>query len=294
MPKIGELWRNNNDGRIVKIVNISTGGKYGRRTFLHIMAYNPRSRTTVGGEVVLVWDSRWDQNWEKYEHDDSSGVDPRATSSTVSKSSGSDAPMTPQKAPRGGVPPLPLTSRPQYKDGGVMPTSSSGSNERGRSRAFRSGFRRDQRQQAPYWTSSDEELDLDTGTGYETQEQAVTRNLSHINGRWILSREFNGNSGRKRIEIGQEIVVIGQRSSAQTGGPALVICKYNSFHTGQLRMVQSAIRKNLFIDGTFIFRAWGLNIGDDPPNPPSYEAAMRQRQLMVHFGFFKNNINIKF
>ena len=35
-------------------------------------------------------------------------------------------------------------------------------------------------------------------------------------------------------------------------------------------------------------------MNDVPPNPPSYEAARRQQELRDDFGFFKDNINIKF
>lgn len=318
MPKIGELWRNKQDGRIVKIVNISTGFK--GRTFLHILAYNSYRRTTVSGEDVLVLDSSWHQNWEKYEHDDSSGSGSSSVSTPKKslalfpdgpldkwrkRAASEKAPNTVKKAPRGGVPPLPLRSRPQDKDGGVdpnHPNQQSGTGEQrrlfreGDGRAYRSGPRPHARQHQVYMSSSDDEdyLELDTGPGYETQEQAVTRNLALTNCRWILTREFNGNIGNKKIEIHQEVVVIGQRSSAQTGGPALIHCKYKSFLTGQLSIVYSWVLKDHFIDGTFIFRAWGLGMNDVPPNPPSYEAARRQQELREDFGFFKNNINIKF
>ena len=295
-PKEGDLLKNKNDNKIYRVKNFHQD----RRGYPWFWYYECNPSTNQEAEVgtparMPLNPDAWRENWEPYVSSGSGGGS-SSVSTPKKKSQSENAPNTVKRPPE-RVPPLPLRSNPQYKEGSVMTHTSGGSNEQRRlfqqnSRAYRSG---PHRQHRAYMSSDDEDdLGIETGPSYETQEQAVNRNLRLPNGRWILSRDFNGNSGSKRIEINQEVIVIGQRSSAQTGGPALVICKYKSFQTGQLRMVRGAIRKDFFIDGTFIFRAWGLNISDDPPNPPSYEAAERQRELREDFGFFKNNINIKF
>ena len=78
MPKIGELWRNKNNGRIIKIVNITRGGKFGSRIFLHIESYDPTTGTSramdpVWNQTILAWDRIFDRDWERYESSGSGG-----------------------------------------------------------------------------------------------------------------------------------------------------------------------------------------------------------------------------
>ena len=286
-PKEGELWRNKNDGKIYRIKNIHKDRR-GYPWFWYY-EYNPstgqEAEDGTPSRMPLKHDD-WHEKWEPYVSSGSGGGS-SSDSTPKKKSESENAPNT-VKRPVKELPPLPLTSRPQ---------SSRSSNEQRRlfrenSRAYRSGTHHNHQPSFPF--SSDEDSDdLGIERGYMTQEEAIINNLRMPNGRWILTRDFEGNSGSRKIEISQEVIVIGQGSFLRNG-PLEVICKYKTFQNGQLRIVESALRRELFIDGTFIFRAWGLNIGNDPPNPPSYEAAERQRVLREGFGFFKNNINIKF
>jgi hypothetical protein len=301
MPKEGELWRNKHDGRIVKIVNISTGLK--RRTFLRIMAYNPFRRRTVGSEDVLVLDSSWDQNWEKYEHDDSSGVDPRATSSVStpkknkSKFSsdaavGDDVPMTVKKSPP--QPPLPLRKLPPYKDGGVNPNHPYQQPEGPNAAREAAILDRQQRIQWEYEDDEEEELnrmltesDPNSVTNpplspQEERIRSINNNLGMPNSHWTLRRQFDGNI--MRLEIGQDVLI-------ELAGPTDVGIRFNISHN---RNGSVHVSRQLFYNGTFEFRAWSLTSNTQPRPRPSIVEAERAAIRAREFGFFKDNINIKF
>ena len=248
MPKIGELWVTKGIERIIiKVTNFSSGVK--NSSFLHYQLYNPSTGEVFGNEQVMRMPRNWNQEWERYVSSGSGSGSSSVSTPNKKTSESEDIPNTVKRPPHREplLPPLPLTSRPQYKDGGV-----------------------------------DEDL------------QAINENLSKPNGRWILRRNYDANNNA--IEIGQEVVVIGQRRNRghPSGHPIMIHCLYKTFNNGQLGEAKRWILKEYFIDGTFEFRSWSLTDRSDPPNPPSYEAAQWERGLREGFGFFKNNINIKF
>jgi hypothetical protein len=121
MPKIGEILRNKNDGRIVKIVNITRGGKFGSRTFYHLSSYDPHTGEVDPNWTAVAWNRYTERDWEKYEPDESGGG--MAVSSTTMSGSDDkitdaekyskpmmyddDSPMTPERKPRSVGPPRP-------------------------------------------------------------------------------------------------------------------------------------------------------------------------------------------
>jgi len=316
MPKIGELWRNKQDGRIVKIVNITRGGKFGSRIFLHIESYDPTTGTSramdpVWNQTILAWDRIFDMDWERYESSGSGGGSssvstPKKKSKTekVSTSSGSDAPMTVKKTAHGWVPPVSTTSRPQYKDGGV-------NNDHPHQRplvgpnAAREAVIRENQQRIQEAMREEEELMRMLGeedpntvisvplTREEERIRTINHNLSLLNGKWELTRDFHSNDNR--LEVGQIVVAVGHQQ-----GYELVRVKYNVGYDslGRLSYDTVWISKQLFINGTFRWYGWNLTGSGIPPLRPSVReaerAAIRARELREDFGFFKNNINIKF